>query len=81
MSSPLLALCVFGLLRNFQLQTIDSKPPHAKELGFLLQSLKTLRFKLIHQPARLLKPQGYSAFLADLTRLIQRIDQKLKIAA
>jgi len=82
-------ICVLGhnLLRNFQLKTVAIPHPRSRKrtFGFLLQSLKTLRFKLIHQPARLLKPQGYSVLRFSVAQpvqeLIQRIDQKLKIAA
>jgi hypothetical protein len=82
-------ICVLGhnLLRNFQLKTVATPKPRSRKrtFGFLLQSLKTLRFKLIHQPARLLKPQGYSVLRFSVAQpvqeLIQRIDQKLKIAA
>jgi hypothetical protein len=50
-----------NLLRNFQLQTLAIPKPRSRKRTSLsfLQSLKTLRFKLIHQPARLVKPQGY----------------------
>lgn len=82
-------ICVLGhnLLRNFQLQTVATQKPRSRKrtFRFLLQSLKTLRFKLIHQPARLLKPQGYSVLRFSVAQpvqeLIQRIDQKLKMAA
>lgn len=81
--------CVLGhnLLRNFQLQTLASQKPRSRKrtFRFLLQSLKTLRFKLIHQPARLVQPQGYSVLRFSVAQpvqeLIQRIDQKLKMAA
>ena len=57
-------ICVLGhnLLRNFQLQTGATPKPRSRKRTycFSIASLKTLRFKLIHQPARLLKPQGYS---------------------
>jgi hypothetical protein len=82
-------ICVLGhnLLRNFQLQTVATQKPRSRKRTycFLLQSLKTLRFKLIHQPARLLKPQGYSilrfSVAPPVQELIQRIEQKLKLAA
>jgi Transposase DDE domain group 1 len=82
-------ICVLGhnLLRNFQLQTVATQKPRSRKRTycFLLQSLKTLRFKLIHQPARFLKPQGYSILRFSVARpvqeLIQRIEQKLKLAA
>src|SRR5215831_10110603 len=76
-----------NLLRNFQLQTVATPKPRSRKRTycFLLQSLKTLRFKLIHQPARFLKPQGYSilrfSVAPPVQELIQRIEQKLKLAA
>jgi Transposase DDE domain group 1 len=82
-------ICVLGynLLRNFQLQTVATQKPRSRKRTycFLLQSLKTLRFKLIHQPARFLKPQGYSilrfSVAPPVQELIQRMEQKLKLAA
>jgi hypothetical protein len=82
-------ICVLGhnLLRNFQLQTVAIPKPRSRKrtFGFFLQSLKTLRFKLIHQPARLIKPQGYSVLRFSVAQpvqeLIERIDHKLNIAA
>src|SRR5262245_43794623 len=81
-------ICVLGhnLLRNFQLQTVATPKPRSRKRTycFLLQSLKTLRFKLIHQPARLLKPQGYSilrfSVAPSVQELIQTMEQKLKLA-
>jgi hypothetical protein len=50
-----------------------------------MQSLKTIRFKLIHQPARLVKPQGYSVLRFSVAQpvqtLIESIEEKLKSAA
>jgi hypothetical protein len=82
-------ICVLGhnLLRNFQLKTTATPKPRSRKRTycFLLQSLKTLRFKLIHQPARLLTPQGYSILRFSVApavqELIQKMDRKLKIAA
>jgi hypothetical protein len=76
-----------NLLRNFQLQTLATPKPRSRKRTycFFLQSLKTIRFKLIHQPARLVKPQGYSVLRFSVAppvqTLIQMIDQKLKSAA
>jgi hypothetical protein len=60
-------------------------PKRKRTFGFFLQSLKTLRFKLIHQPARLIKPQGYSVLRFSVAQpvqdLIQKIEHKLNIAA
>ena len=76
-----------NLLRNFQLQTLATPKPRSRKrtYRFFLQSLKTIRFKLIHQPARIVKPQGYSvlrfAVAQPVQQLIEMIDQKLKSAA
>ena len=76
-----------NLLRNFQLHTLATPKAKSRKrtFRFFLQSLKTIRFKLIHQPARLVKPQGYSVLRFSVAppvqTLIQKIDQKLKSAA
>jgi DDE family transposase len=76
-----------NLLRNFQLQTLATQKPRSRKrtFRFFLQSLKTIRFKLIHQPARIVKPQGYSVLRFSVAQpvqqLIESIDQKLKSAA
>jgi Transposase DDE domain group 1 len=76
-----------NLLRNFQLQTLAIPKPRSRKrtFRFFLQSLKTIRFKLIHQPARIVKPQGYSVLRFSVAppvqTLIQMIDEKLKSAA
>jgi hypothetical protein len=76
-----------NLLRNFQLQTLATKKPRSRKrtYRFFLQSLKTIRFKLIHQPARLVKPQGYSVIRFSVAppvqKLIESIEHKLESAA
>ena len=76
-----------NLIRNFQLQTLATPKPRSRKrtYRFFLQSLKTIRFKLIHQPARLVKPQGYQVLRFSVAppvqQLIKTIDQKLKSAA
>jgi hypothetical protein len=76
-----------NLIRNFQLQTMATPKPRSRKrtYRFFLQSLKTLRFKFIHQPARLVKPQGYHVLRFSVAphvqQLIETIDQKLKSAA
>ena len=76
-----------NLLRNFQLHTLATPKPRSRKrtFRFFLQSLKTIRFKLIHQPARLVEPQNYSVLRFSVAppvqTLIQMIDQKLKSAA
>lgn len=76
-----------NLLRNFQLHTLATPKPRSRKrtYGYLLHSLKTIRFKLIHQPARLVKPQGYSVLRFSVAppvqKLIESIEHKLKLAA
>jgi len=72
-----------NLLRSFQLETIAPVKPRSRKrtFSFLLQNMRTIRFKLIHQPARLVRPQGYSVLrfsVSQATRsFIEAIDQKL----
>ena len=76
-----------NLLRSFQLQTLAIPKPRSRKrtYRFFLQSLKTLRFKLIHQPARLVQPQGYNVLRFSVAppvqQLIETIEQKLMSAA
>ncbi|MGB7946429.1 MAG: IS1380 family transposase [Candidatus Binatia bacterium] len=82
-----IAVLGHNLLRNFQLHTVATEKPRSRKrtCGYLLHSLKTIRFKLIHQPARLVKPQGYSTLRFSVApsakKLIQSIEEKLKAAA
>ena len=82
-----IAILGHNLLRNFQLQTGAPKKRRSRKrtCGYLLHSLKTIRFKLIHQPARLVKPQGYSILRFSVApsakKLIESIEEKLKAAA
>lgn len=57
-----IAVLGHNLLRSFQLETIASVKPRSRKrtFGFLLHSMRTIRFMLIHQPARLVRPQNYS---------------------
>jgi hypothetical protein len=76
-----------NILINFQLQTVAAKKPRSRKRtrAYLLHTLKTIRFKLIHQPARLVNPQGYSVLRFSVApaakKLIESIEQKLKAAA
>lgn len=82
-----IAILGHNLLRNFQLQTVATEKPRSRKrtCAYLLHSLKTIRFKLIHQPARLVKPQGYSVLRFSVAptakKLIESIEEKLKTAA
>lgn len=78
-----IAVLGHNLLRSFQLETTASVKPRSRKrtFRFLLHSMRTLRFKLVHQPARLIRPQGYSVLrfsVSEATReFIQCIQQKL----
>ena len=82
-----IAILGHNLLRSFQLQTVATKKQRSRKrtCAYLLHSLKTIRFKLIHQPARLVKPQGYSVLRFSVAppakKLIETIEEKLKSAA
>ena len=82
-----IAVLGHNLLRNFQLQTVARAKPRSRKrtCQYLLHSLKTIRFKLIHQPARLVNPQGYSVLRFSVAptakKLIESIEEKLKAAA
>lgn len=72
-----------NLIRNFQLATTASPKAKTRKrtFSFLLQSLKTLRFKLIHQPARIVRPQGVHVLRFSVAKptqvLIEAIQQKI----
>ena len=82
-----LSILGHNLLTSFQLQTLASKKPRTRKrtYSYLIRSLKTIRFKLIHQPARIVKPQGYSilrfSVAPPVQKLIETIEDKLKLAA
>ena len=72
-----------NLLRSFQLETtaLVKLRSRKRTSSFLLHSMRTLRFKLIHQPARVVRPQNYSVLrfsVSEATRgFIEAINQKL----
>lgn len=72
-----------NLLRSFQLETtaLVKLRSRKRTSSFLLHSMRTLRFKLIHQPARVVRPQNYSVLrfsVSGATRsFIEAINQKL----
>lgn len=72
-----------NLLRSFQLHTAASPKPRSRKrtFSFLFHSLRTIRFKLIHQPGRILHPQGRPTLRLSVSQpaqqLIQRLNQRL----
>jgi hypothetical protein len=57
---PLLSALTLNLVRGFQIDTGAARRPRTLErtFAYVLQSLATLRFERIHQPARLARPNG-----------------------
>jgi hypothetical protein len=56
----LLSALTLNLVRSFQIATGAARRPRTRKrtFAYVLQSLSTLRFELIHQPARLVRPAG-----------------------
>jgi hypothetical protein len=56
----LLCALTLNLVRSFQIATGAARRPRSRKRTFdyVFQSLSTLRFELIHQPARLVRPAG-----------------------
>ena len=82
-----IAVLAHNLVRSFQLAT--GAPARARSrkrtFDFVFESLQTLRFRLIHQPARLVRPQGRTELrfaVSPTTRsLIERTERLLRRAA
>jgi len=56
----LLSVLTLNLIRSFQITTGAARRPRTRKrtFAYVFQSLATLRFELIHQPARLARPGG-----------------------
>lgn len=56
----LLSVLTLNLVRSFQIETGAAHRPRTlkRTFAYVLQSLATLRFELIHQPVRLARPTG-----------------------
>lgn len=76
-----------NLIRSFQLQTIAEQKKRSKKRTFawIFQSMKTLRFVLLNQPARIVRPQGYNVLKFSVAtpakQLISHIEKGLALAA
>ena len=73
----MLSVLALNLARSFQIATGAAPRPRTwkRTYGYAFQALKTLRFELIHQPARLVRPAGVSALrFAVSSRARQRIE-------
>lgn len=82
-----IAVLAHNLVRSFQLATGAAKRARSRKRTFdyVFQSLQTLRFTLIHQPARLVRPQGRAELRFAVTpstrTLIERTERLLRRAA
>jgi hypothetical protein len=58
----MLSVLALNLIRSFQIQLGAARRPRTwkRTYDYVFQSLATLRFELIHQPVRLVRPQGRS---------------------
>jgi len=83
----MLSVLTLNLVRSFQIHLGAPSRPRTwkRTYAYLFQSLQTLRFELIHQPARLLRPNGRSqlrfAVAPAAQRRITRALQRLHAAA
>ena len=75
-----------NLVRSFQIETGAARRPHTlkRTFAYVFQSLATVRFELIQQPARLARPAGRSQLrfavsprARDLIRRCERAVQRL----
>ena len=74
----LLSALTLNLVRSFQIATGAAPRPRSRKrtFAYVLQSLSTLRFELIHQPVRLVRPQGRPALrFAVSPRVRSRIER------
>ena len=70
----MLSVLTLNLVRSFQIHLGAPLRPRTwkRTYAYLFQSLQTLRFELIHQPARLLRPHGRSQLRFSVAPAAQR---------
>jgi hypothetical protein len=79
----LLSALTHNLVRQFQIETGAERRPNGRKrtYRFRLESLRTLRFELLHLPARIARPGGQQelriAAAPATQRRIRQIEQKL----
>jgi hypothetical protein len=83
----MITVLALNLVRSFQIALGASRRPRTRKRTFLyrLPSLQTLRFELIHQPARLVRPGGRAelrfAVPLRVRRRIRQAERRLRPAA
>ncbi len=83
----LISVLTMNVMRSFQI-ALGATPrgrTRKRTFDFVLQSMQTLRFELIHQPLRLVRPQGRTEFRFAVSpaarQRIQRAERRLQRAA
>lgn len=83
----MLSVLALNLARSFQIASGAPERPRTRKrtYAFVLQALKTLRFELIHQPMRLVRPAGVSelrfAVSSRARERIEAVQRHLELAA
>lgn len=83
----MLSVLTLNLVRSFQIASGAVRRPRSwrRTFAFVFPSLATLRFELLHQPARLVRPGGRAelrfAVATPARRRIQRVQRHLRRAA
>jgi len=83
----LISVLTMNLMRSFQLALGAQRRSRSlkRTFDYVFQSMRTVRFELIHQPLRVVRPQGRTqlrfAVASAVKRRIQRAERRLKRAA
>ena len=83
----MISVLTLNLVRSFQIHVGAARRGRSwkRTFDYVLPSLQTLRFELIHQPARLLRPAGRAqlrfAAAPAARRRIREVEQRLKRVA
>ena len=83
----LISVLTMNVMRSFQI-ALGAKPHRRswkRTFDYVFQSIQTIRFELIHQPLRIVRPSGRTqlrfAVAPPVQRRIQRMERALKRAA
>ncbi len=83
----MLSALTLNLVRSFQIAAgaAPRRRTWKHTFGYVFPSLQTLRFELIHQPARMVRPAGRTALRFAVSgatrRRIEHVERQLKRAA
>jgi hypothetical protein len=70
----LVSVLALNLVRSFQIASGAARRPHSwkRTFDYVFRSLRTLRFELIHQPVRIVRPAGRTALRFAVSPATQR---------